>query len=109
MNSDQVPEPVQDIVEKIVSKYKPQTVILFGSYAWGNPRPDSDVDLLIVKDTSDRPIDRWVEVRRILSDPNRRLPLETLVLTPQEIADRLAIGDQFVAEIVEEGKVLYAA
>ncbi|MFQ5613767.1 MAG: nucleotidyltransferase domain-containing protein [Anaerolineae bacterium] len=96
-------------MKKLIAGYAPQKVILFGSYAHGKPRPGSDIDLLIIKDTSDRLIDRWVEVRRVLSDPGRKLPLETLVLTPQEVARRLAIGDQFVAEIMEKGKVLYAA
>ncbi len=102
-------EVIQDILEKLLAGYAPQKVILFGSYAYGNPRPDSDIDLLIVKETSERFIDRWVTVRRLLSDPTRTVPLETLVLTPQEVSRRLAIGDQFLAEIVEKGKVLYAA
>jgi len=105
----EVQETIQDIIEKLLAEYAPQKVILFGSYAYGNPRPDSDIDLLIIKDTSERFIDRWVTVRRILSDSERRVPLETLVLTPEELSRRLAIGDQFLSEIVEKGKVLYAA
>ncbi|MFN3476885.1 MAG: nucleotidyltransferase domain-containing protein, partial [Candidatus Methylomirabilales bacterium] len=66
-------------------------------------------DLLIIKETSERFIDRWVTVQRILTGTHRALPVETLVLTPQELEKRLAIGDQFIAEIVERGKVLYAA
>lgn len=100
---------IGDILRKLVAEYAPQQVILFGSYAYGNPRSDSDIDLLIIKDTSDRFIDRWVTVRRILSDAKRSLPLDTLILTPQEVAQRLAIGDQFVAEVLERGEVLYAA
>jgi predicted nucleotidyltransferase len=100
---------IGDILRKLVADYAPQRVILFGSYAYGNPRSDSDVDLLIIKETSDRFIDRWVTVRRILSDAKRSLPLDTLILTPQEVAYRLAIGDQFVAEVLERGEVLYAA
>ncbi len=100
---------IGDILRKLVAEYAPQQVILFGSYAYGNPRSDSDIDLLIIKDTSDRFIDRLVTVRRILSDAKRSLPLDTLILTPQEVAQRLAIGDQFVAEVLERGEVLYAA
>lgn len=100
---------IQNILRKIVAEYVPQKVILFGSHAYGEPGPDSDIDLLIIKETSERFIDRWVTVRRILSDPGRRVPIETLVLTPQEVSRRLAIGDQFVAEIIEKGEVLYAA
>ena len=102
-------ELIQDILTKLLTSYAPQKVILFGSYAYGTPRPDSDIDLLIIKETSERFLDRWVTVRRILSDPARIVPLETLVLTPQEVERRLAIGDQFLAEILDKGEVLYAA
>jgi predicted nucleotidyltransferase len=84
-------------------------VILFGSHAYGTPGPDSDIDLLIVKETSERFIERWVQVQGLLTGTHYGLPVETLVLTPQEIQQRLAIGDQFIAEIVEKGKVLYSA
>ena len=108
-SSQQARDVIQQIVEKLVSGYAPRKVILFGSYAYGDPMPDSDIDLLIIKETPERFIDRWVTVRRILSDPKRMVPLETLVLTPQEVSRRLAIGDQFLAEIMEKGEVLYAA
>ena len=107
--SREAQEIIQDILEKLRTSYAPQKVILFGSYAYGTPQPDSDIDLLIIKETSERFIDRWVTVRRILSDPERTVPLETLVLTPQEVERRLAIGDQFLAEILDKGEVLYAA
>jgi predicted nucleotidyltransferase len=100
---------IQGILKKLLKGYAPQKVVLFGSYASGKPRLDSDIDLLIIKETKERFIDRWVTVRRILSDPKRTVPLETIVLTPQEVSERLAIGDQFLAEIMEKGKVLYAA
>lgn len=104
-----VGDVIQDILEKLVAGYAPQKVILFGSYAYGEPDRNSDIDLLIIKETPERFLDRWVTVRRILSDPQRMLPLETLVLTPEEVNRRLAVGDQFIAEILKKGKVLYAA
>jgi len=97
------------IVQKLIKYFAPQKVILYGSYAYGNPEPDSDLDLLIIKETSERFIDRWQSVRRILSDPNRMSPIETLILTPGEISDRIARGDQFIAEILKKGRVLYEA
>lgn len=103
-----VKEIIEEIVRRLVAGYRPQKVILFGSHASGTARPDSDIDLLIIKETSERFIDRWVAVRRLLSDPNRRIGLDTIVLSPREIEERLAIGDQVIAEILEKGQVLYA-
>ena len=100
---------IQNILQKLIPEYTPLKVILFGSHAYGTSGSDSDIDLLIIKDTSDRFIDRWVMVQRILTGTHPGLPVETLVLTPREIENRLAIGDQFIAEILEKGEVLYAA
>lgn len=97
------------IVERLRVDYAPQKIILFGSYAYGTPHDDSDVDLLIIKETKDRFLDRWVDVQRILSNSRRYVPLETLIMTPQEVTQRLERGDQFLAEILEKGTVLYAA
>ena len=105
--SKEVLQTIQGIIAKLSTAYAPERVILFGSYAYGTPRPDSDIDLLIIKDTHERFLDRWATVRNILSDPKRRVGIETLVLTPQEVAKRLAEGDQFLAEIMEKGEVLY--
>jgi predicted nucleotidyltransferase len=98
-----------EIVEKIKREYRPEKIILFGSYAYGAPDTDSDIDLLIVKETRERPIDRRVAVRRIVSDPQRLIPFESIVLTPAELQQRLRIGDQFLRKIVGKGEVLYAA
>lgn len=100
---------IRQMLKKLVAEYAPQKVILFGSYDRGKPGPDSDIDLLIIKETSERFLDRWTTVQRILSGMHRSLPVEALVLTPQEVERRLAIGDQFIAEILEKGEVLYAA
>ncbi len=104
-----VKDTIQSILDKLVTGYAPQKVILYGSHAYGNPRPDSDIDLLIIKETTARFFDRMFMVRRILTNPGRSLPVEPIVLTPEEVARRLAIGDQFIAEIMEKGEVLYAA
>ena len=97
------------MVRRLVQEYHPERVVLFGSYAYGTPNEDSDIDLLIIKDTPERLIKRLVAVRRILTDPKRTIALEPIVLTPQEVSRQLAKGDQFIAEIMEKGKVLYAA
>ncbi len=100
---------IKGIVKKLRDNYAPEKIILFGSYAYGNPRRDSDIDLLIIKNTHDRFIDRWVAVQKILSDPKRLVGLDTLVVTPEELSERLRAGDQVVEEMVEKGKLLYAA
>lgn len=101
-------EVIQGILDKLVADYAPQKVILFGSCAWGDIHPDSDIDLLIVKETSARFIDRWNTVQRLLTGTHRSVPVETLVLTPQEIENRLTVGDHFIREIIDRGETLYA-
>ena len=100
---------ILEMVEKIKQGYQPEKIILFGSYAYGTPQRDSDIDLLIIKETAERPIDRRVEVSRMVSDPNRLIPFEPMVLTPAELEKRIQVGDQFVQEILKKGEVLYAA
>lgn len=98
---------ILEMVEKIVNEYQPKKIILFGSYAYGEPTEDSDVDLLIIKDTGKRPIDRWIEVKRLLRDTSRSLPVSPLVYTEKEIEERNAMKDFFIEEIFEKGEVLY--
>lgn len=107
--SKQIRTEIEKIVRKIVEGYSPERIILFGSYAYGQPNSESDIDLLIIKKTSERFIDRWTNIRQIVSDPKRSIPFEPIVLTPDEVEERLAIGDQFVKEIVTKGEILYAA
>ena len=106
---EEVKKIIFEIVEKIKKEYQPEKIILFGSYAYGTPYRDSDIDLFIIKDTRERPIDRRVAVARIASDSKRLIPFEPLVLTPKEVSERLEIGDQFIEEIICKGEVLYAA
>ena len=94
-------------LDRILKGYKPKKVILFGSYAYGEPTEDSDIDLLIIKNTDKRPIDRWLEVKRLLRDISRILPVSPLIYTEKEIEQRLAIKDFFIEEIFEKGEVLY--
>lgn len=108
-NSKEIRIIVAKMVQKLVSEYAPIKVILFGSHVTGSPALDSDIDLLIIKETSALFIDRWTAVQKILSGTHHGIPVETLVLTPAEIEKRLAVGDQFIAEILEKGEILYAA
>src|SRR5258706_14301415 len=69
----------------LVSQFAPQQVILFGSYAYGSPRSDSDVDLLIVKDLSDAPIHEASKIRHAwwpIRLTGRNLGFDLLVESP---------------------------
>ena len=109
MSTEEFERLTQDIVRRLRSNYDPEKVILFGSFAEESSRGGNDIDLLIVKRTNDRFIDRWIKVRNILSDTSRTVGLDTIVVTPQEVSERLARGDQFLAEVLRKGRILYAA
>src|SRR3972149_4347073 len=89
---------ISEVVDKIKKEYQPEKIILFGSYAYGTPTEDSDIDLFIVKETDKRRIDRFVEVSELLHDPRRHISIQPMVYTPEEVKKRLAIGDQFVED-----------
>ena len=97
---------IKKITDQIVEKYKPEKIILFGSYAWGKPNKDSDVDLFIVKKSRKRRIDRGRELRKILFGHNFPA-MDLLIYTPAEIEKRLSIEDFFIKEILSKGKVFY--
>lgn len=99
-------EKIQRLVDKIVAEYQPEKVILFGSYAWGTPNEDSDIDLFVIKKSKQSRRERQIELRGKLWPPE--MAIDLLVYTPDEIRERLRIGDFFVRDIVRKGKVLYA-
>ena len=104
MNSER---DIGGIVKRIAEGHQSLKVILFGSHAWGQPTEDSDIDLLIVKETTERFIDRWVSVWKLIADPARRIPVQPIVVTPEELHRRIARGDQFFREIMARGKTVY--
>lgn len=106
-SGDQTRQEIREVVKKIVAEYSPERVVLFGSYAYGHPDENSDVDLLIIKDTPKRPIERWTEVKRMLRDRQRTFSVSPLVYTPKELEERLAIKDFFLQEVLERGEILY--
>lgn len=108
MNRQDVQQIIQDIVQKLADSYRPQRMILFGSFVYGQPDSDSDIDLLIVKDTHESPLERRVQVRKIVADPERRVPFSPLVITPDELARRISLGDPFYRDILAHGEVVYA-
>jgi uncharacterized protein len=102
-----IEKKIQEITDKIVREYQPEKIILFGSFAWGEPHIDSDFDFFIVKDTDTPSLKRIEEVDRIFS--RREFPMDFLVYTPEQVENRLKIGDLFVKDVLTNGKVLYEA
>ncbi len=101
----QIEDRLEEVKKRIVRAFNPDRIILFGSHAHGQPTADSDVDLLIVMESDERPAMRAMRVSRLLRP--RPFPMDILVRTPEEIQHRLKIGDYFIREILERGKVLY--
>lgn len=101
-------ELINRLVERIKADYRPEKIILFGSYAWGNPRKESDIDLLIVKDTNKPFHKRWADVCRIVSDSRKGIAFSPFVITPKELQKRLELHDPFFEKIMNEGEVLHA-
>lgn len=99
---------IQEIVQRLVAGYAPEKIILFGSYAYGQPDADSDIDLLIIKATQERFFERLDTVRRVATGTHPHTPFEPIVLTPEEVEQRLKVEDQFLTEILQKGEVLYA-
>jgi uncharacterized protein len=87
----------------IADEFQPDKIILFGSYAYGTPHEDSDVDLLVVMPARNQ-LDQAFKIRWRLAAP---FPLDLLVCTPYQMKWRLKDGEWFLTEIVSKGKVLY--
>ncbi len=96
---------IDNVAKRIAEKFDPERIILFGSYAYGKPHPYSDVDLLIVMDTKERPLAKQLEISRALSP--HPFGMDILVRAPNQLRERIAMGDYFLREIVTKGKVVY--
>ena len=93
--------------EAVAREFRPRKIVLFGSYAYGKPTEDSDVDLLVImRRTRDRGERMSVRIRHAIP---RDFPLDLLVRTPADVAKRLRWGDPFISELLEKGEVLYEA
>jgi predicted nucleotidyltransferase len=92
--------------ECIAREFQPEYIILFGSYAYGTPNQDSDIDLLIVLPYKGKSVRKALE---ILNKVNPSMPVDLLVRTPEQVQERLANNDWFIGEIIERGRKLYAA
>lgn len=99
-------QKIKRVCAQIARLFQPERIVLFGSYAYGRPTPDSDVDLLVVMPFVGKGFRMASEIRsRIDAD----FPLDLVVRTPAELRRRLARGDFFLREATEKGELIYAA
>jgi len=97
---------IEEFGRLVGRKFGAERVILFGSYARGEITEDSDVDLLVIGPFEGKSVDKSVEIRMKLRPG---FPMDLLVRTPEKVRQRIDMGDGFMQEILEEGKVLYEA
>jgi len=97
-------EEISRLSDKIVTEFQPDRVILFGSHAYGNAGPDSDVDLLVVLPFEGRNFWKSLEILNRVDPP---FPVDLLARRPDDTARRYAEGDPLIREALDRGKVLY--
>ncbi len=98
-------EQIKKVVKIIIEGYKPRKIILFGSYAYGQPTKDSDLDLLIIKDDDLPGIQRNRRVRNILKDFS--IPIDVIVKSSQEFDLLKDVIGTVVYPANKYGKVIY--
>jgi len=106
MNMDR--EELDEITKLLINLYSPQEIFLYGSYAWGTPSSDSDVDLcIILKESAKTQAERIRDGLRTLKDI--RIPVDLLVLTENEIEERKDHPSTLIFKILHDGRKLYEA
>ena len=94
---------IRRFARQVAEKFQPDKIILFGSYAYGTPHEDSDVDILVIMPARNQ-LDMAVRISITIDPP---FPLDIIVRTPKNMKWRLEEGDSFLREITSKGKVLY--
>lgn len=97
---------IQSVTRQIVQQFHPQKVILFGSYAYGQPTEDSDVDFLVVMDTDEPPLHVAAKIAAAIEHP---FPLDIVVRTPTEFASAIQRRGVFATEVATKGITFYEA
>lgn len=95
---------IQEYADRVAEAFRPTRIILFGSYAYGTPTEDSDVDLLVVMPAEKRDTRKALE---IIQSVRAEFPLDLLVYDPEYLRQRAGMEDWFVREIVDKGQVLH--
>lgn len=100
-------QDIRALADKIVAEFHPEKIILFGSRAYGTPREDSDVDLLVVMPFEGSPTRRQAEIRARVHP--KTFGLDLILRSPHEVAWRYEGGDPIICEAIDRGIVLYEA
>lgn len=96
---------IQELARQIAEKFQPEKIILFGSYAYGEPDVDSDLDLLVIMKFTGRRIHQVLEIRKIARG---NFPTDIIVRSPDEVVWRYEQCDPLIRMAIDFGKVLYA-
>lgn len=102
--TEKINKNIKTITDRIVSGYKPEQIILFGSHAWGRPTKDSDVDIFIIKKGRRNFLKDQQKVRKII---NGEIAADILIYSPEKVEERLNLGDFFFKNIMAKGVRLY--
>ena len=97
--------PIEEIIRKIVEAFQPRRIVMFGSRARGDTRPDSDLDLMVEMETHDPPAQRVWAIDALFG--LRRWAMDLVVYTPREVEEQRQYRNSLVRIIESEGKVLY--
>ena len=94
---------IRRFARQIAERFHPDKIVLFGSYAYGKPHQESDVDLLVIMPAASE----TSQAIRITLTFERPFPLDLIVRTPHRLCQALADGNWFLREVMDKGKVLY--
>lgn len=98
-------EKINEMVRRIVKRFDPEQIILFGSHAKGTAGPDSDVDLLIIMPVSGSKREKQIEIGVALHDI--RIPMDIIVTTPEEVERRKNLVGTIIRPALREGEIIY--
>ncbi len=102
---DKIEKLLDELRHRIVPRFQPLRIILFGSYAGGSPGPDSDLDILIIMEVEGSTRQKANEIDLLMAD--RLIPMDFIVLTPEQYKQQKNIIGSMVKQAVREGKVIY--
>lgn len=96
--------PAKRVINRIIRRYRPKKIIVFGSYARGDIHQGSDLDLVIIKNTKEKFLRR---MDRVLNLCDGEIAVEPLIYTETEFKKMLKEGNDFLETVSKEGKVVY--